>query len=476
MAASSESAAAEVPGRRWRTPPLGPRTLTILFVVANVILVALPLVPQLFLHGKGKDYPLWYGVGRQVLTGGPLYHETGHGFGFLYPPVAAVLLAPFSLFGRAFSILCIGLVNVASWWAAAKLSDRLAGVPGPKAWWVVALPSVIALPFVWDMYDLGQPNLMLLAIELAGLALLAARREWAAGAMFAAAAALKAFPLAVFPYLLWRRRWKAAASMAVFTAVFLLIVPAPFRGLERNYVEVKTWANAMVFSANEKGFGQRPEQNWGWKNNSLIAVVHRYTRPINAEAEHPEDRPIYVNVLDLSYDQANIVLAVVAGVIGLGFIALLPPQRAPHAGLRRGRVRAADRADDDRLAAGQSLLFRLVAVPVHGAGLPRRARSGTAGAPLERRPAGRRPGALHDRRLARAAAHLAGARQHVLGLIDHHRRARLADAAEHGAHPGRRPGATVAGRWSGARARRQGSRLGVLLVTSLWPVRGPQRS
>jgi Glycosyltransferase family 87 len=325
MSAGSEDKA-EVPGRRWQTPPLGPRTLTILFVAANAILVALPLVPQLFLHGKGKDYPLWYAVGRQVLTGGPLYHDTGHGFGFLYPPFAAVLLAPFSLFGRAFSILCIGLVNVASWWAAAKLSDRLAGVPGPKAWWVVALPSVIALPFIWDMYDLGQPNLMLLAIELAGLALLAARREWTAGAMFAAAAALKAFPLAVFPYLLWRRRWKAAASMAILTAVFLLIVPAPFRGLERNLTEVKTWANAMVFSANEKGFGQRPEQNWGWKNNALIAVVHRYTRPINAEAEHPEYRPIYVNVLNLTYDQANIVLAVVAGIIGLGFIALLPPQ------------------------------------------------------------------------------------------------------------------------------------------------------
>jgi hypothetical protein len=186
---------------------------------------------------------------------------------------------------------------------------------------------VIALPFIWDMYDLGQPNLMLLAMVLAGLALLAARREWGAGVMFAAAAALKAFPVAILPYLLWRRRWKAAASMAVFMAVFLLLVPAPFRGLGRNVDEVRTWANAMVFSAGEKGFGQRPEQNWGWKNNSLIAVVHRYTRPINAEAEHPEDRPIYVNALDLSYDQANIVLAVAAGLIGLGFVALLPPQR-----------------------------------------------------------------------------------------------------------------------------------------------------
>jgi hypothetical protein len=327
MAASSEGATARVPGERWEKPPLGPLTLTILFVAANVVLVALPLVPQLFLHGKGKDYPLWYGVGHQVLTGGDLYQDTGHGFGFLYPPFAAVLLAPFALFGRAVSILCIGLVNAASWWAAARLSDRLAGVAGKKAWWVVALPSAIALPFIWDMYDLGQPNLMLLAIVLAGLVLLASRREWAAGAAFAAAAALKAFPVAILPYLIWRRRWKAAASMAVFIAVFLVIVPAPFRGFTRNLAEVKTWANGMVFSAGEKGFGQRPEQNWGWKNNSLIAVVHRYVRPVNAEAEHPEYRPIYVDVLNLSYAQANIVLAVIAGAIGLGFIALLPPER-----------------------------------------------------------------------------------------------------------------------------------------------------
>jgi hypothetical protein len=327
MAETTQGAAPEAPARWWSRPPLGARTLAILFIAANVILCALPLVPQLFLHGKGKDYPLWYEVGRRILTGGPLYQDTGHGFGFLYPPFAAVLLAPFSLGGRAFSIFCIGLVNGASWWAAVRLSDRLSAVPGPKPWWVIALPSVLALPFIWDMYDLGQPNLMLLAMVLGGLALLAARREWSAGALFALAAALKAFPVAILPYLIWRRRWRAALSMVVCIGFFLLVAPAPFRGFERNLTEVKTWANAMVFSANEKGFGQRPEQNWGWKNNSLIAMVHRYTRPINAEAEHPEYKPIDVNVLDLSFEQSNVVLAVVAGLIGLGFIAVLPPEQ-----------------------------------------------------------------------------------------------------------------------------------------------------
>jgi hypothetical protein len=314
--------------QRWAKPPLGRHTLLILFVLANLILLADPLVPELFGHGKGKDYPLWFAVGQKVLTGQPLYGKDASGaFGFLYPPFAAVLLAPFSLFGKAFSIFCIGLVNVASWWVAARLSDKLADVPVQKPWWAIALPSALALPFIWDMYDLGQPNLLLLAIMLCGLWLMHGKREWSAGAMFAAAAALKAFPIAVFPYLIWRRRWRAAASMAVFTAVFLVLVPAPIRGFQTNLEELKTWAGGMVFSASDKGFGQRPEQNWGWKNNSLIAMVHRYTRPINAEAEHPEYKPIYVNVLNLTYDQANIVLAIVAGLIGLGFIVALPPEK-----------------------------------------------------------------------------------------------------------------------------------------------------
>ena len=34
----------------------------------------------------------------------------------------------------------------------------------------------------------------------------------------------------MFPYLVWRRQWAALASMIVFLAVFLFIVPAPVRG------------------------------------------------------------------------------------------------------------------------------------------------------------------------------------------------------------------------------------------------------
>ncbi len=321
-------------GARSLTPggaakrPLGPHTLLILFIAASLILAAIPLAPELFGAGKGDDYALWYWAGRQVLTGGDLYAVDGRTtFPFLYPPLAAVLMAPFSLFGPAFSVLCIVLVNLASWWVAVTLSDRLSGDKGPKAWWVVALPSLLSASVIAETFNFGQPNLMLLALMLAGLALLQSERPWSAGVTFALAASLKAFPVAILPYLLWRRRWRAAAAMAIGVGVLLLIVPAPFRGFERNLQEVRTWSEGMVLSANQDGFGQRLDENWSWKNQSIVAVTHRFLRPLNAEVIGRDVKPIYVNILSLSYQQANLVLLAIASLIGVGFCAVLPPER-----------------------------------------------------------------------------------------------------------------------------------------------------
>src|ERR1700681_2182368 len=99
--------------------------------------------------------------------------------------------------------------------------------PAPR---LFALPGFITVTFVFDMFDLGQPNLVLLAMMLLGFWWLQNGRPWAAGSMFALATAIKVFPVAVLPYLLWRRRWAAAASMVAFTGIFLFVVPAPVRG------------------------------------------------------------------------------------------------------------------------------------------------------------------------------------------------------------------------------------------------------
>ena len=302
--------------------------LDILFLVCCFVLTADVLGPEIFGHGKTKDYPLWFWVGQQVLHGGDIYPRdlNGH-FDFLYPPLPAIMLAIPAFFGKTALYVCLSLLNVAAWWSTAQLSNAMTGDSRELNPWLAALPSIITVSFVFDMFDLGQPNLVLLALMLLGFWLLQHARPWSSGMLFALATAIKVFPVAVLPYLVWRRQWAAAASMAVFLVVFLLVIPAPIRGFQHNLFELKTWYQGMVGSSSEAGFGQRNDQNWSWMNQSLISLTHRLTRPVNYNQDDLAKKPAYMNVLDLDYKTANLAVVGVAIVIGLGFIAVMPPSR-----------------------------------------------------------------------------------------------------------------------------------------------------
>jgi hypothetical protein len=174
------------------------------------------------------------------------------------------------------------------------------------------------------MFDLGQPNLVLLAMMLLGFHWLWQERAWLSGGMFALAAAIKVFPVAVLPYLLWRRRWASATSMVSCLGIFLFLVPAPIRGFERNVSDLTTWYHGMVGTNSEQGFGQRDAQNWSWVNQSIIAVTHRLVRPVNYNQIDPAKPAQYMNVADLGYKTANGIVLAVFAALGLGFIAIIP--------------------------------------------------------------------------------------------------------------------------------------------------------
>jgi hypothetical protein len=323
-------------------------SLDILFLVCCIVLTADVLVPEIWGHGKTKDYPLWFWAGQQVLQGGDLYpSDPGARFPFIYPPLSAVLLAIPSYFGKIPLYLCLSLLNAAAWWMTGEFSNAMTGSGRTPEPWLFALPGFVTVTFVFDMFDLGQPNLVLLAMMLYGFWLLQHQRPWMAGSMFALATAIKVFPVAVLPYLVWRRRWASAASMAAFLCVFLFVVPAPVRGYQHNIAELKTWYHGMIGSSSEQGFGQRDEQNWSWVNQSIIAVTHRLTRPVNYNQEDPDKPPRYMNLLDLDFRTANWVVLAISLAIGLGFIAVMPP-----------RSRTTPRSDAEELG----ILFCLMTV------------------------------------------------------------------------------------------------------------------
>ena len=103
------------------------------------------------------------------------------------------------------------------------------------------------------------------------------------------------------------------------------MIPAPIRGYQRNVDELRIWFHAMVGSSSEKGFGQRDEQNWSWVNQSIIAMTHRLTRPINYNQNEPALPARTMNLVDVDFKTANLIVLAVSLLIGLGFIAVIPP-------------------------------------------------------------------------------------------------------------------------------------------------------
>ena len=286
---------------------------------------------------KNKDYPLWYFVGRTVVEDGTLRERTGQDwplyptepgdvFPFMYPPFAALILGTLSLLGPTGMILALIGLNVLSFALVIELMVRQIGGKGASSIWVRIIPTLYCLFFLNDMFLLGQPNLGLMVLILGGLMLDRAGRGGIAGMLFALAAAIKAFPIIIAVYLLYRFRWKAFISMLVGLVFFLLIVPGLVRGFERNNAELKTWAGGML-KQDEHGFGQRQQQSVGWRNQSLFAVAGRLIGEGDAKAEEFPTKPeemLIVSLFHADSKTARYAGYIGCAVLGLAFALCLP--------------------------------------------------------------------------------------------------------------------------------------------------------
>jgi hypothetical protein len=311
---------------RRANSPAGLCILLVIFILTATVFSALPFVRYLR-GGTTFDYKLWYETGQHLLAGHEIYFFRSGKYDFMYPPPCALFLAGASLLGRGGLILLLVVINSAAWFYGARLSAILAGGEnGARNVWLYLIPSLLVIVYIWSSYHLGQPNLVLLALMVGAFVALRTKREILAGGLIAVAAAIKAFPLVAIVYLLYRRYWTAAASLAVTLLFLLLILPAPFRGFERAWRDVEKWSAGML-KYSETSVGQRPMRSYTWKNQSLVGVSNRLLRHVDADAAAAPHQPVYVNVVDLQFPIVNAIVMTVAVILGVAFIAVMP-QRA----------------------------------------------------------------------------------------------------------------------------------------------------
>jgi Glycosyltransferase family 87 len=303
--------------------PAGFRALLVMFVVTAIVFSALPLLR--YFRGRTLfDYKLWYETGQHVLAGHEIYFFRSGKYDFMYPPPCALFLAGASLLGQGGLILLLVAINSAAWFYSARLSAILAGVrTGARNVWLYVIPNLLVIVYIWSSYHLGQPSLVLLALILGAFVALHADREILAGGLIAIAAAIKAFPILAIIYLLYRRYWTAAASLVVILVFLILIVPAPFRGFEQAWRDIRKWSAGMLIYSEAK-VGQRPMRSYTWKNQSLVGVSNRLLRHVDADAASAPHQPIYVNLANLKFSVVNAIVVGIALALGSVFIAVMP--------------------------------------------------------------------------------------------------------------------------------------------------------
>lgn len=315
-------------GGRLRIPA-GYRVLIGVGVGLMLVFSALPMFNLLYRPpGHNKDYDIWYKTGRRVLAGQSLYtaHEQAgqEVFEFMYPPSAAVFLAPLTALGDVPFLAILCLINSAAWIACLTLSVQIAETMGVRrSIGLFVFPAICTVGYVYDAYFLGQPNLVLLACLLGAFVSLQKRNDWAAGGLIALATALKAFPILAVGYFVYRRHWKATFYTVLLLGLFVLALPSAVRGVTRTVDELQLWSGGMLFRYDAQGIAQRPEITYHWKNASLVAAAHRFFRAVPAESLKTGGA-IFVNVADLEFDHVSWIVVGCASLLGLACLLLAP--------------------------------------------------------------------------------------------------------------------------------------------------------
>lgn len=187
-------------------------------------------------RGNVSDFEAYYTAATALCE-----HQDPYVFSekpYIYPPLLATLLMPFTVLSMTtaamFYIPVMGIAIVLAFiMGTREFIDRFDFPRNP-------LHSALSLFFAFVIMEdrikadlqMFQVNSLLLFLLVLALRLLD-KRPFLAGASLGLAMNIKAFPVIMFPYLLVRRRYRAAASMLAATLCFGL-APAIVIGWTKN--------------------------------------------------------------------------------------------------------------------------------------------------------------------------------------------------------------------------------------------------
>ncbi|MCQ9208557.1 MAG: DUF2029 domain-containing protein [Omnitrophica bacterium] len=225
------------------------------------------------------------------------YLETGIDY-YKYSPAFAILLIPLSKLHKHISVPIWYFFTFVFFMGAIFFTQKILTANAKhkilsKTFYFLAI--LISLRFLLSVIQRVQSDCLVLFLLSLFMLALFLKRDVLAGLSLASAAMVKLTPLIFIPYLLWKRRFKAAGACGVFI-LFYLFSPALYLGNSLNLEYLRSWL--LVHQKNP------PQYILWYKNQSLLSCLLRFFTP---DSE--------VNIFSLNPGLVFTIFAILAGVL-----------------------------------------------------------------------------------------------------------------------------------------------------------------
>lgn len=211
------------------------------------------------LNRRFRDFLEFYSGAEALLKGNDIY-AAGQ-LGYIYPPLLAFLMLPLAKLSIAqaawvWLTIKVGLLALCGWLGAEEIQQRLAQ---PKDWMSITIVFLLGMLINIDKLrtemNMQQSNLLVLLCFVLALRWLD-RRPLLSGMSLGFGANIKYITLIAIPYMLLRKRYKAAAA-TVAGSVFWALLPSLAGGWDQNikYLREAIGGLANLSSANSAAFG-----------------------------------------------------------------------------------------------------------------------------------------------------------------------------------------------------------------------------
>ena len=228
---------------------------------------------------RADDFQDYLFAAQQIAAGGDPYANfiSNHvpwdwslSSGYLYPPAFAVTLIPLTWVGNDLAVRVWLFVIQAAVLASLVIVYRVIGAPRRAELLAVVAVLTTFFPLANSVFA-GAMNSLLLLLLTGAWACWQRRQDIAGGVLVGTAAIFKLFPLALLPYLVWRRHWKLVGAVCL-TGFLGLAAGLIVTSLDHNIYYFRDMLPHLA-----AGTGYR-------ENQSLAGFTARICQPSTADA------------------------------------------------------------------------------------------------------------------------------------------------------------------------------------------------